>query len=59
MVETQAVEIRIVEMRTYKLKPGMRSAFLEIFRSTSIPAHAEIGFGTNARVPAYGLIPGY
>jgi hypothetical protein len=43
MVETQAVEIRIVEMRTYKLKPGTRSAFLEIFRSTSIPAHAEIG----------------
>ena len=43
MVETQAVEIRIVEMRTYKLKPGMRSAFLEIFRSISIPAHAEIG----------------
>lgn len=33
----------IVEMRTYKLKPGCRSHFLEIFRSKSIPAHAEIG----------------
>ncbi len=33
----------IVEMRTYKAKPGLRSGFLEIFRSRSIPAHAEIG----------------
>ncbi len=33
----------IVEMRTYKTKPGLRSRFLEIFRSRSIPAHAEIG----------------
>lgn len=33
----------IIEMRTYKLKPGKRSEFLEIFRSKSIPAHAEIG----------------
>lgn len=33
----------IVEMRTYKTKPGMRSRFLEVFRSDSIPAHAEIG----------------
>jgi len=33
----------IVEMRTYKLKPGKRSEFLEIFRSKSMPAHAEIG----------------
>ncbi len=32
----------IVEMRTYKTKPG-RAEFLEIFRSKSIPAHAEIG----------------
>jgi NIPSNAP len=39
----QAVEIRIIEMRTYKLKPGKRSEFLEIFRSKSMPAHAEIG----------------
>jgi hypothetical protein len=30
-------------MRTYKLKPGKRSEFPEIFRSKSIPAHAEIG----------------
>ncbi len=33
----------IVEMRTYKTKPGLRSRFLDIFRSKSIPAHAEIG----------------
>jgi len=33
----------IIEMRTYKTKPGKRSEFLEIFRSQSIPAHAEIG----------------
>jgi NIPSNAP len=33
----------IVEMRTYKTKPGKRSEFLEIFRTKSIPAHAEIG----------------
>jgi NIPSNAP len=33
----------IVEMRTYKIKPGLRSRFLEIFRTKSMPAHAEIG----------------
>jgi NIPSNAP len=33
----------IIEMRTYKTKPGKRSLFLEIFRSKSIPAHTEIG----------------
>jgi NIPSNAP len=33
----------IVEMRTYKTKPGRRSEFLETFRSKSVPAHAEIG----------------
>ncbi len=33
----------IIEMRTYTTKPGKRSEFLEIFRSKSIPAHAEIG----------------
>jgi NIPSNAP protein len=33
----------IIEMRTYKIKPGKRSQFLEIFRSKSIPAHTEIG----------------
>jgi hypothetical protein len=33
----------IIEMRTYKLKPGKRAEFLEIFRSKSVPAHAEIG----------------
>jgi hypothetical protein len=33
----------IIEMRTYKTKPGKRAQFLEIFRSKSIPAHIEIG----------------
>jgi NIPSNAP len=33
----------IIEMRTYKTKPGFRSQFLEIFRSKSVPAHLEIG----------------
>jgi NIPSNAP protein len=33
----------IIEMRTYKIKPGKRAEFLEIFRSKSVPAHAEIG----------------
>ena len=33
----------IIEMRTYKTKPGKRSQFLEIFCSKSVPAHQEIG----------------
>ena len=33
----------IIEMRTYKTKPGRRTQFLEIFRSRSVPAHKEIG----------------
>jgi hypothetical protein len=33
----------IIEMRTYKLKPGKRPEFLDIFRTKSVPAHDEIG----------------
>lgn len=33
----------IIEMRTYKIKPGKLTEFLEIFESKSIPAHKEIG----------------
>ena len=33
----------IIEMRTYKTKPGMRARFLEIFHAKAVPAHAEIG----------------
>ena len=33
----------IIEMRTYKIKPGKRNEFLEIFRTKSVPAHDEIG----------------
>ena len=33
----------IVEMRTYKLKPGVRDRFLAIFRERSAPEHARLG----------------
>jgi hypothetical protein len=33
----------IIEMRTYKTKPGKRTEFLEIFESKSVPAHQDIG----------------
>lgn len=33
----------IIEMRTYRLKPGTRAEFVEIFRTRSMPAHREIG----------------
>jgi hypothetical protein len=33
----------IIEMRTYKTKPGCRAQFLEVFRNKSMPAHEEIG----------------
>jgi hypothetical protein len=35
--------VMIVEMRTYKLKPGCRSRFLDIFCTKSVPAHDLIG----------------
>jgi NIPSNAP len=33
----------IIEMRTYKTKPGKRAEFLEVFCTRSVPAHREIG----------------
>lgn len=33
----------IIEMRTYKTKPGCRAQFIDIFQRKSIPAHAAIG----------------
>ena len=33
----------IVEMRTYRTKPGMRARFLELFRTKSIPEHRRLG----------------
>ena len=33
----------IIEMRTYRTKPGRRSEFLEVFCSRSIPAHRALG----------------
>ena len=33
----------VVEMRTYKLKPGMRERFLQVFRTQSVPEHRRLG----------------
>lgn len=33
----------IVEMRTYRTKPGMRGPFIEIFRTRSMPEHERLG----------------
>jgi hypothetical protein len=33
----------IVEMRTYKLKPGTRTPFLEAFLTKSVPEHLKLG----------------
>jgi hypothetical protein len=33
----------IVEMRTYRTKPGKREEFVEIFRTRSLPEHRKIG----------------
>jgi hypothetical protein len=30
-------------MRTYKIKPGKRAEFLDVFESKSVPAHQKIG----------------
>ena len=42
----------IIEMRTYRIKPGLRERFLEIFRAKSMPAHAEIGMKILGPFPA-------
>ena len=33
----------IIEMRTYKIKPGLRAKFLKIFKSKALPKHKKIG----------------
>lgn len=33
----------IVEVRTYRTKPGMRARFLQVFRATSLAEHARLG----------------
>ena len=33
----------IIEMRTYRTKPGRRTEFIALFRSRSIPAHRALG----------------
>jgi hypothetical protein len=39
-------------MRTYRTRPGTRGTFLEIFRSKSVPAHAELGMGIVGPFPS-------
>src|SRR2546428_2176876 len=33
----------IIEMRTYKIRPGKRTEFLEVLESKGIPEHQKIG----------------
>lgn len=33
----------IIEMRTYKTRPGKRAEFLAVFETRTVPAHQEIG----------------
>ena len=33
----------IIEMRTYRIKSGLRAEFLKIFESKSLPEHQKIG----------------
>ncbi len=33
----------IIEMRTYKIRPGKRTEFLEVLESKSVPEHQKIG----------------
>ena len=33
----------LIEMRTYKTKPGLRGEFLKIFESKTVPEHQKIG----------------
>jgi hypothetical protein len=33
----------LIEMRTYKIKPGKRTEFLEVFESKAVPEHQKIG----------------
>ena len=33
----------IVELRTYRTKPGMRDAFLQLFRDKTVPEHQRLG----------------
>jgi len=42
----------IIEMRTYKTKPGKRDEFVQIFRTRSIPAHVEIGMKILGPLPS-------
>jgi len=41
-IAVQALRM-IIEMRTYKIKPGLRAEFLKTFESKSVPEHQKIG----------------
>lgn len=42
----------IIEMRTYRTKPGMRPRFLEIFRARTVPEHVVLGMRILGPFPA-------
>lgn len=42
----------IIEMRTYKTKPGRRAEFLDTFCARSIPAHRALGMRISAPFPS-------
>jgi hypothetical protein len=42
----------LVEMRIYRLKPGKRAEFLDIFLTRSVPAHEKIGMRILGPFPA-------
>jgi len=42
----------VVEMRIYRLKPGVRREFLELFQRKSVPAHQALGMRILGPFPA-------
>jgi hypothetical protein len=42
----------IVEMRTYRIKSGMRSKFIEIMRAKLLPEHKKIGITVAGPFPS-------
>jgi NIPSNAP len=44
--------VGVIEMRIYRLKPGKRAEFLDIFLSKSVPAHDKIGMSIVGPFPA-------
>jgi hypothetical protein len=42
----------IIEMRTYRIRAGLRAEFLDIFRAKTVPAHEAIGMKVVGPFPA-------